>query len=63
MSDEEKANLFKEFMRAKNEKTREISGTGLGLSILKKIVDLNMGKISVKTEMNFGSEFTVKIPA
>jgi two-component system sensor histidine kinase/response regulator len=62
MSEEEKANLFKEFMRAKNEKTREISGTGLGLSILKKIVDLNKGIISVKTEINKGSEFSVKLP-
>lgn len=62
MTDEEKGNLFKEFMRAKNKNTREISGSGLGLSILKKIVDLNKGKILVNTQVDTGSTFTVKIP-
>ena len=63
MTEDEKANLFKEFMRAKNEHTKDISGTGLGLSIIKKIVDLNKGKILVDSQINFGSAFTVKIPA
>lgn len=62
MTEEEEGNLFKEFMRAKNENTREISGSGLGLSILKKIVDLNKGKIFVETMVNKGTSFTVKIP-
>ena len=62
MTEEEKGNLFKEFMRAKNKNTREISGSGLGLSILKKIVDLNKGEILVDTQVDTGSTFTVKIP-
>lgn len=62
MTEGEKGNLFKEFMRAKNENTKDISGSGLGLSILKKIVDLNKGKISVDSLIDVGSEFTVKIP-
>lgn len=62
MSKEEQSNLFKEFMRVKNEKTREISGTGLGLSILKKIVDMNDGSISVKSEKNVGTEFVINFP-
>jgi len=62
MNEEEKGNLFKEFMRAKNENTREISGTGLGLSILKKIVDLNKGEVIVNTQVNKGTSFTIKIP-
>ena len=32
-------NLFAEFVRIKNEKTRNISGSGLGLSIVKKVVN------------------------
>ncbi len=62
MTEEEKGNLFKEFMRAKNKHTRDISGSGLGLSILKKIVDINKGKVSVITEVEKGSTFTIKIP-
>ncbi len=62
MSKEDTANLFKEFMRVKNDQTREISGTGLGLSILKKIVELNKGSIQVDSEPGEGTCFTLIIP-
>jgi signal transduction histidine kinase len=62
MTEEEKQHLFEEFMRAKNAKTRNITGTGLGLSIMKKIIDLNKGKIDVKSEPDKGSEFKVTLP-
>lgn len=62
MSKEDKARLFMEFVRAKNEKTLKISGTGLGLSILKKIVDLNKGKINVDTEIDKGTKFELIFP-
>ncbi|MBK7711602.1 MAG: response regulator [Bacteroidales bacterium] len=41
-------NLFTEFVRIKNEKTRNISGSGLGLSIVKKVVELYHGTINVE---------------
>jgi signal transduction histidine kinase len=62
MTEEEKAHLFEEFMRAKNDKTRNITGTGLGLSIMKKVVDLNKGRVEVKSEPDKGSKFTVFLP-
>ena len=34
----------------------------MGLSIVKRLVDLFKGEISVKSEMNFGTVFTIKIP-
>jgi signal transduction histidine kinase len=37
-------------------------GTGLGLSIVKGIVDSHYGSIEVKTEVNIGAEFTIKLP-
>lgn len=52
--------LFEPFHRAKN--TTDISGTGLGLSIVKRAVDLHNGIITVKSELNAGTTFTVKIP-
>ncbi|MGC9342880.1 MAG: response regulator, partial [Bacteroidales bacterium] len=45
MSEEEVTQLFKEFFRIRNEKTKNIHGSGLGLSIVRKITDIYHGKI------------------
>ncbi|KUJ89577.1 MAG: integral membrane sensor signal transduction histidine kinase, partial [Thermoanaerobacter thermocopriae] len=37
-------------------------GSGIGLSIAKAIVLAHGGEISVESEINKGSKFTVKIP-
>lgn len=59
---EDQNSLFQQFFRVKNKYTREISGTGLGLSIVKKLVEINNGKISVESVYNEGSTFTVQFP-
>lgn len=38
-------------------------GTGLGLAIAQKIIEKHKGKITVKTKLNEGSEFTITIPS
>ncbi|MBN1443895.1 MAG: response regulator [Planctomycetes bacterium] len=53
------AKLFDDFVRIKNESTRNILGSGLGLSIVKKIAKLYGGKVSVQSELGAGSTFTV----
>ena len=58
----EKAKLFQEFFRAKNEKTKDISGTGLGLSIVKRIVNSYSGKMEVSSEFNIGTSFKIFLP-
>lgn len=62
MKPEEKAKLFQEFFRAKNDKTRDIPGTGLGLSIVKRIVESYSGKTEVESEYGTGSTFTIYLP-
>lgn len=58
MSPEEQEKLFGEFVRIKNDQTRNILGSGLGLSIIKRLVELYHGSITVKSEAGKGSTFT-----
>ena len=51
--------LFTKFERLDIEKNSTTEGTGLGLAITKSLVEMMGGSISVKSEKNFGSEFTV----
>lgn len=60
---QEQKNLFQEFTRIKNSKTKSITGSGLGLSIVKKMVELNNGEITLESEVDKGSVFTVTIPS
>lgn len=62
ITQEETENLFTEFVRIKNEKTRNISGSGLGLSIVKKILELYHGTINVDSTPDVGTVFTIKLP-
>jgi signal transduction histidine kinase len=62
MKPEERAKLFQEFFRAKNEFTRGVSGTGLGLTIVRRIVDSYHGKIEVESEYGKGTTFKIQLP-
>ncbi|MEI7898862.1 MAG: ATP-binding protein [bacterium] len=61
MTAEETAKLFHEFVRIKNDKTRNVLGSGLGLSILKRVVDLYHGRIDVKSKPAEGTTFVVTL--
>ena len=54
--------IFDRFFRVKNDKTRFITGTGLGLPIVKGLVEALKGRISVESEPDKGTTFTVLIP-
>jgi len=61
LSANEASRLFQEFVRIKNGRTRMIPGTGLGLSIVKKVAQLYGGDVTVQSEPNVGSCFTVTL--
>jgi len=61
MSEEELKQLFGEFVRIRNEKTRHILGSGLGLSIVKKLALLYGGDVNVESHPDTGSTFTVTL--
>ncbi len=53
--------IFSPFSREDNEKTANIEGTGLGLAITKNLIETMGGSISVASEENKGTKFTVDI--
>lgn len=61
MAAEETARLFGEFVRIRNEKTRNILGSGLGLSIVQKLANLYAGQVAVESRPDVGSTFTVTL--
>jgi len=56
------SNLFRRFYRAPNVDAHRISGMGVGLFVVKEIVHLHGGKITVESQENVGSTFTVCLP-
>jgi len=61
ISKENIAKLFKKSTFSTNGTCNE-KGTGLGLTICKELVQLNKGEIWVKSELNIGSQFFIKLP-
>lgn len=61
LSPDDASRLFQEFVRIRNDWTRTIPGTGLGLSIVKKLAQLYGGDVTVASEPNVGSTFTVTL--
>jgi two-component system, sensor histidine kinase and response regulator len=62
MTEEEITRLFQDFVRIKNQKTKNITGSGLGLSIVKKLVDMYQGEVTVESTPDVGTKFTVILP-
>lgn len=54
--------LFNSFERLDEARNRHIEGTGLGLSICRDLLELMNGSISVRSEYQKGSTFSVVIP-
>lgn len=54
--------IFDSFAQATSDTTRKFGGTGLGLTISKQLIELQGGKIIVKSEIGKGASFIFTIP-
>lgn len=62
IKEEDMYKLFKSFQQVDSKRNRNIEGTGLGLAISQRLLNLMGGNISVKSEYEKGSTFTIEVP-
>jgi len=62
ISKENLEHIFDDFVQVETDYTRKFSGTGLGLSIVKKLVELQKGKIQIESEIDQGTVVSFHIP-
>lgn len=54
--------IFKEYHRVDDENVRKLVGTGLGLPIARQLVENHGGQLTVQSQLEKGSVFTITLP-
>ena len=62
ISHDDLPNVFDKFFRSDDSRVRDVSGSGLGLSFSQEIVRFHGGKLTVHSELNKGTKFTMILP-
>jgi signal transduction histidine kinase len=60
--EDELQHLFERFHRVKGARGRSYEGSGIGLALVQELVKLHAGTVSVVSEVERGTKFTVSIP-
>ncbi|MDB4974007.1 MAG: hypothetical protein JWN48_2348 [Myxococcaceae bacterium] len=58
----ELVNVFKRFHRVQGARSRTHEGSGIGLALVSELVRLHGGQITVESELDQGSTFTIELP-
>jgi PAS domain S-box-containing protein len=61
IAEEAQAHIFEYFHQVHSDATRQYGGTGLGLAIIKRLTEIQRGKVWFKSKENHGSEFYVEL--
>lgn len=59
---EKLSKIFDRFFQVDDSQNRRFEGTGIGLALVKELVEVLKGQISVKSQRNVGTTFTVNLP-
>jgi len=62
ISEEDLKQIYNRFFRVDKSRVRTTGGNGLGLPIAKGLVDVYSGKISVESQLEEGTTFTISLP-
>lgn len=62
ISDDEIQHIFERFYRVDKSRSASEGSSGLGLSIVKRVMELNHGRIHVESAVGQGSAFTLEMP-
>ncbi len=62
ISEQEQDRVFERFYRAKDPRVERITGTGLGLTLAREVARLHGGDVTVDSQLDKGSTFTVSLP-
>jgi len=60
--EEFRARVFEKFYRLERDIKAEVVGTGLGLPLVKEIVERHGGRVTLESEPDHGSTFTIHLP-
>lgn len=59
---ENQAKVFEKFYRAEDKRVAQVTGSGLGLALAREVVRLHGGDITLDSQLDHGSTFTISLP-
>ncbi|WP_291651090.1 sensor histidine kinase [Clostridium sp.] len=62
ISNDDQEFIFKRFEQGKSSNSTQVSSSGIGLTLVKYIVELHGGQVTLESEINKGSTFTIILP-
>jgi signal transduction histidine kinase len=62
IAEEELPKLGEKFFRSQDSRVRDVTGSGLGLAFVQEVARLHGGRVTISSELNVGSQFTLTLP-